>query len=66
MHPSQAKSIPELTQLAAKKFSNKVAIEDRQVQLTFQELEEQSNKASNGFISLGLKEGDRVGIWAPN
>lgn len=34
--------------------------------LTFKELKEQAEDLASGLIAIGLKRGDRVGIWAPN
>ncbi|TNE58925.1 MAG: AMP-binding protein [Alphaproteobacteria bacterium] len=36
------------------------------VSLTYQQLDEQATKLAAGLITLGVKKGDRVGIWSPN
>lgn len=36
------------------------------VQLTFQELLQKADKLAAGLKKLGIKKGDRVGIWGPN
>ncbi|WP_061020830.1 AMP-binding protein [Bradyrhizobium sp. CCH5-F6] len=36
------------------------------VQLNYRELGQQVDRVAAGFWSLGLRPGDRIGIWAPN
>uniref|UniRef100_A0A0B7B2P5 Medium-chain acyl-CoA ligase ACSF2, mitochondrial n=1 Tax=Arion vulgaris TaxID=1028688 RepID=A0A0B7B2P5_9EUPU len=36
------------------------------VSLTFAELLEKADQLAAGFMSLGVRKGDRVGIWGPN
>ncbi len=36
------------------------------VRLTFRQLRERAEAAACGLLALGLKPGDRVGIWSPN
>ncbi|SVD62467.1 uncharacterized protein METZ01_LOCUS415321, partial [marine metagenome] len=38
MNPSQAKSIPELVELAAKLYGDKISIEDQDKSLSFKQL----------------------------
>ncbi len=36
------------------------------VRKTFSELRQETEKLAAGFLSLGLKKGERIGIWGPN
>jgi len=40
--------------------------EHQSVRYTWQQLQQQVNKAAKGLLSLGYKKGDRVAIWATN
>ncbi|KAF5305258.1 hypothetical protein FQR65_LT18736 [Abscondita terminalis] len=51
--PLQAITIGNLVQNSATKYGDKTAIIS-------------SDKLAAGFLKLGLKSGDRVGLWAPN
>lgn len=56
-----------LEQSAAAKPDRKAFISVHQgVHLTIGQLLEQSDALAAGLLSLGIKRGDRVGIWAPN
>ncbi len=59
-------TIPELVQDAARRYSNRVAVEDGEVSLTFRELSFAALRATAAFMASGVKRGDRVAIWAPN
>lgn len=43
-----------------------VVIRDQGVRLTFAELRDEVARLSVGLLALGLRPGDRVGIWSPN
>ena len=51
---------------AAKKWPQKVAIEDPERTMTFFELEEAVIEAAGAFIAAGVMPTDNVAIWAPN
>src|SRR5579864_6054612 len=36
------------------------------VRLTYRELQAQVNQCAKGLMQLGLKKGQRIGIWSPN
>ena len=36
------------------------------VRKSFAELRQEAEKLAAGFLSLGLRKGDRLGIWGPN
>ena len=66
MHPSEAKSLPELVELAASSFGEKTAVEDQGKTINFIQLCLDSKKASLSLQRLGIKRGHKVCIWAPN
>ena len=43
-----------------------VVVRDQGVRLTFAELRREADRLAVGLIALGLKPGDRVGLWSPN
>ena len=36
------------------------------IRLTYRELQTQINQCAKGLLSLGIKKGQRIGIWSPN
>lgn len=36
------------------------------IRLTFAQLKEEVDKAASGLLSIGLRKGDRLGMWGPN
>ncbi|XP_062582917.1 medium-chain acyl-CoA ligase ACSF2, mitochondrial-like isoform X1 [Saccostrea cucullata] len=66
--PLLGATIGQLLQQRAERHPDKTAVVfsgsgDR---LTFSELLEQADQLAAGLLSLGVKKGDRVGIWGPN
>jgi len=59
-------TIPQLVRGAAERFSDRTAVEDGDVRLTFAELGEAGEQAARAFCAAGIKPGDRIAIWAPN
>lgn len=51
-----------------KKFANHEAlvVRHQQIRWTYKELQEKVNQFAAGLLALGLKPGDRIGIWSPN
>ena len=43
-----------------------VVVRDQGVRLTFAGLRREADRLATGLIALGLKPGDRVGLWSPN
>ena len=43
-----------------------VVVRDQGARLTFAELNREVDRLATGLIALGLKPGDRVGLWSPN
>jgi acyl-CoA synthetase (AMP-forming)/AMP-acid ligase II len=59
-------SIPAMALASAKKWGPKTAIVDGDASLTYQALAEMMIDVAKSLITLGIKPGDRVAIWAPN
>ena len=38
----------------------------QKIRWTYRELQQQVNRCARGLLALGLKRGDRIGIWSPN
>jgi fatty-acyl-CoA synthase len=53
---------------AAAKWPDREAVVvcDQAVRMTFAELRDQADRLAAGLIALGLRPGDRVGLWSPN
>ncbi|TFH30619.1 MAG: fatty acid--CoA ligase, partial [Myxococcales bacterium] len=60
------RTIPEMVAQRAKSLSDRSAIIDGPVTLTFAELADRVDEAARALIARGLDTGDRVAIWAPN
>jgi fatty-acyl-CoA synthase len=43
-----------------------VVVCDQGVRLTFAELKREVDRLATGLLTLGLRPGDRIGIWSPN
>lgn len=41
-------------------------IPKRNIRWSWRQLNEEVDRLARGFLSLGLKPGDRIGIWSPN
>lgn len=61
-----AETLPQLADLAASQFADRIAIEDGEVSLSYTQLNEARKRAAKAFIAIGLEKGDRAAIWAPN
>jgi acyl-CoA synthetase (AMP-forming)/AMP-acid ligase II len=61
-------TIPRLLQSSAERFSAREAIVDVSdgATLSFTGLAAAAHDAARAFMSLGVKRGDRIAIWAPN
>jgi acyl-CoA synthetase (AMP-forming)/AMP-acid ligase II len=59
-------TIPEMVLSAADRFGDAEAIVDGPLRLTFTQVVERIRCAAGAFAELGVGEGERVAIWAPN
>ena len=59
-------TIPKLAEITANQYPDALAIEDTQRQLTFSDLVHAAKDVTRALISMGVKPGDCVAIWAPN
>ena len=64
--PAASGTIPRLVQHSARRFAERIAVEDEGRVLSFAELGEEALRATRAFIAAGVEPGDRVGIWAQN
>lgn len=58
--------IPELLARNARKFGNRVSIITRTTRMSYQQLEEETNRLAHRLIELGIEKGNRIGIVARN
>ncbi|MCY4300630.1 MAG: AMP-binding protein [Aestuariivita sp.] len=68
-HPSLAyMTIPQLFQSAVSRFGPRDAVLfcAQDIRMSYYDLERAIDDVAAGFLALGLKKGDRVGIWSPN
>ncbi|MDM0044510.1 AMP-binding protein [Variovorax dokdonensis] len=59
-------NVGALVSRSARAFANRIAIKTPALSLSYAELERRSNRLANALLGLGLKRGDRVGIYLPN
>ncbi len=59
-------TIPRALHAAAQRYSDRPAIVDGAVALTFAALAAEVRRLSGALVATGLSRGDRVAIWAPN
>lgn len=64
--PLQAKTIPELVFHASRQFAGRSAIEAEDECIDYGDLAGRALEVARGLIQLGVKQGDRVAVWAPN
>lgn len=43
-----------------------IVVNHQNIRLTYKEYQQQINQLAMGLLSIGVKPGDRVGIWSPN
>ena len=61
-----ATTLAEILPAAAARHSERTALVIDKRQLSFRELDAQSNRVANGLVALGVKPGDRVGLFGSN
>ncbi|WP_428340691.1 FadD3 family acyl-CoA ligase [Mycobacterium sp.] len=59
-------TIPEMVASAADRFGDAEAVVDGPLRLTFAELVDRIRCAAGAFADLGIEQGERVAVWAPN
>lgn len=59
-------TIGDLVARSAVRFGNRIALVSGEKQVSFKELNEQSCRAANSFLALGIKRGDRVAFMTHN
>ncbi len=65
-HAGEAFTVPEVLRLAAARFSDRIAIADGAMSLSYVALAHEAQRAARALIARGVEVGDRVAIWAPN
>jgi HIP---CoA ligase len=59
-------TIPALLDDAARQFGSRPAVVEGDLHLSYDELVVQARLTARAFLSIGIRPGDRVAIWAPN
>ncbi|ODN00440.1 Acyl-CoA synthetase family member 2, mitochondrial, partial [Orchesella cincta] len=61
-------TIGELLDYSCRKFANNefLVVPFQGIRKTYRQLKEEVDNLARGFLSLGLKRGDRLAIWSPN
>lgn len=59
-------TIARLLFASAQRFAGRAAIEENGERLDYADLPEQALRVTRGLMALGVKSGDRIGLWAPN
>ena len=59
-------NLAQMVKVNAKKFSNTVALKDRERSFTYPEFNKRINKLSHSLLSLGLKKGDKFAVLLEN
>jgi fatty-acyl-CoA synthase len=66
--PLSERTIPELLTRTVSAFPDREAVvfPAQNIRWTWREFTRQVDRLAGGLISLGVRKGDRVGIWSPN
>jgi acyl-CoA synthetase (AMP-forming)/AMP-acid ligase II len=59
-------NLGQMVKMNAKKFPNHIALKDKDISLTYPELNKRVNKLANSLLSLGLEKGDRFAVLLEN
>jgi fatty-acyl-CoA synthase len=59
-------SVPQLLEKAAMENPHKEAVYDLQRRITYGDLHKEVRRLASALVSLGIKQGDRVGVCLPN
>ncbi|MFC5813769.1 FadD3 family acyl-CoA ligase [Nonomuraea harbinensis] len=60
------RTVPRMLMAGVERFGDRPAVIDGETELTYRELLAAALEVTRGAIALGVRPGDRVGIWAPN
>ena len=60
------RTLPEVLRTAADRYADNEAVVDGEVRLTYADLLTEVRAAARALVSLGVDQGDRVCVWAPN
>jgi acyl-CoA synthetase (AMP-forming)/AMP-acid ligase II len=60
------RTAPRMLMAGAERYGDRPAVIDGDVTLTYRELLDAALETARAAIALGIRPGDRVGIWAPN
>jgi len=68
MHKFFDLTLGELLEENVTKYPNREVLvySDRNLRYTYAEFNERVNNVAKGFLALGIKKGDHIGIWATN
>ncbi len=64
--PYRARTLPQVVAEAAVAHRDRPAVTDGDIALTYAELDARRIEAARAFLAAGLRQGDRIAIWAPN
>ncbi len=67
-HPLVALTTGQLVDRAERRFGYAEAVVSchQNIRKTFFEVKADVDRLASGFVAMGLKQGDRIGIWGPN
>ena len=59
-------TIPQLVDQAAQAYSDQIFLEEGRTRISFAEFANQCHQVAASLISMGIRKGDRIAVWAPN
>ncbi|MFI0981251.1 fatty acid--CoA ligase family protein [Streptomyces sp. NPDC021093] len=59
-------TVPELVRHAASRYGEREAVVEGRTRLSYAELGERVERAAAACLARGVRQGDRVAVWAPN
>ncbi len=59
-------NLGQMLKMNAKKFPNHIALKDKNISLTYPELNKRVNKLANNLLNLGLEKGDKFAVLLEN